>query len=517
MTAALLDADTFWELVQQRATLTPAAAALLDEHDARLTFAELREAALRTAAGLQAAGVGPGSRVGWQLPTRISTVLVMLALARLGAFQAPVLPMYREHELSTLVPAAGADLLLVPGTWRGTDYVAQAAPVLQLAGRAIRLLAVGPAGLDGDPAGLPPVAADPAAPRWAFATSGSTGVPRAAVHSDHSLLTAARGFARNTGAGSRPGDVGCIAFPIGHVGGSQYLATALMTGTPTVLVEAFVPGQSLEVFRRHGVTVIGGSTALYQAVLGEQRRAGAPVLPGLRLLTGGGAPLSAGLYRELRAELGVQVAHCYGMTEVPMVGVANPDDPDELLATTDGRLIPGVQARVVGADGTVLPAGEEGEMQLRGDAVTAGYTDPGQDAAAFTDDGWLRTGDLVRLAPTGHVSVTGRIKDVIIRKGETISALEVEELLLDQPEVAEVAVVGLPDPERGERVCAVVRPADPAFPPRLADLTARLRAVGLMAQKLPEQLELVDAMPLTGLGKIAKAELRARFTEAVRS
>ncbi|WP_220186843.1 AMP-binding enzyme [Pseudonocardia pini] len=197
------------------------------------------------------------------------------------------------------------------------------------------------------------------------------------------------------------------------------------------------------------------------------------------------------------------------------------DEPDEVLATTDGRLLDHLEARVVGPDGGVRDGGMrdggmrdgavrevEGELQVRGVSVTSGYTDPAQDAAAFTADGWFRTGDLVRLAPSGHVTVTGRLKDVILRKGETISAIEVEELLASCPGVAEAAVVGVPDPDRGELVCAVVRPADPASPPTLTDVVAWLRGAGLMVQKLPERLELVERMPLTGLGKVAKAELR---------
>lgn len=506
-----MHADTYWGLVEQRAEATPDAVALLDEHGTRLTFAELRAAALSSAERLTELGVGPGTRVAWQLPTRVSTVLVMLALARLGALQMPLLMMYREHELKTLLTAGRAEMVLVPDSWRGTDYEAMVRDVLDSIGRQAPVVPVGPEGLAPGRATLPPPPVDAQQPRWAFATSGSTGVPKAALHNDRGVIAAAAAVVSGAGAGARPGDVGGVAFPIGHLGGTQYLAISLLTGTPTVLVEAFSPEETLETFREHAVTVMGGSTALYQAVLAQRRRTGRSPVPSLRIFPGGGAPLSAALYHELRAELGVEVAHCYGMTEVLMVSVADPGDGDELLSATDGRLIEGLEARVVARDGTVLGPGEEGEMQLRGIDVTSGYTDPAHDSTAFTADGWLRTGDLVRLASTGHVTVTGRIKDVIIRKGETISAVEVEELILAEPEIAEVAVIGLPDAERGELVCAVVKPTDPGTRPRLDHLTTKLRAAGLMAQKLPERLEIVEVMPLTGLGKIAKSELRARF------
>ncbi|MFJ8816382.1 class I adenylate-forming enzyme family protein [Amycolatopsis thermoflava] len=508
-----MPAETFWDLVEHRAEVTPDTVALLDEHGRGLTFAELRDGALSTASRLAGLGVGPGTAVAWQLPTRVSTVLVMFALARLGALQMPLLTMYRERELGALLAAGRPEVVLVPGDWRGTDYAALAHEVLGRLGQRAEVVTVGPSGLTASTARLPAPPTGAETPRWAYATSGSTGVPKAALHHDRAVLTAAKSVADHTGAGARPGDLGCIAFPIGHLGGTQYLTIGLLTGTPALLVEAFDPVRTLDAFRRHGVTIIGGSTALYQAVLAGRRRTGRVPVPSLRLLTGGGAPLSAALYHELRAELGVEVAHCYGMTEALMVAAADPGDGDELLAGTDGRLIDGVEGRVAAADGTVLGPGEEGEMQVRGAVVTSGYTDPAHDAAAFTADGWLRTGDLVRMSSSGHVAVTGRLKDVIIRKGENVSALEIEELLLAEPGIAEAAVIGLPDAERGELVCAVVRPTAPDTGLTLEDLTARLRARGLMAQKLPERLEIVGAMPMTGLGKIAKSDLRARFRE----
>jgi acyl-coenzyme A synthetase/AMP-(fatty) acid ligase len=240
----------------------------------------------------------------------VSTVLVMLALARLGALQMPLLTMYREHELKTLLTAGRAEMVLVPGSWRGTDYEALVRDVLDSVGQQAPVVLVGPAGLAPGQATLPPPPTETLPPRWAFATSGSTGVPKAALHNDRGVIAAAAAVVSGTGAGTRAGDVGGIAFPIGHLGGSQYLAISLLTGTPTVVIEAFSPEETLETFRAHAVTIIGGSTALYQAVLAQRRRTGRPPVPSLRIFPGGGAPLSAALYHELRAELGVEVTHC---------------------------------------------------------------------------------------------------------------------------------------------------------------------------------------------------------------
>ncbi|GAA0640288.1 hypothetical protein GCM10009535_16600 [Streptomyces thermocarboxydovorans] len=236
--------------------------------------------------------------------------------------------------------------------------------------------------------------------------------------------------------------------------------------------------------------------------LAEQRkRPGTPVVPTLRLLAGGGAPKPPELYHAVTREMGVRLLHGYGMTEVPMITMGSPDDTDEQLATTEGRPPAGMEIRVVG-----------GEIRLRGEAVCRGCLDPAQTAEAFDEEGFLRTGDLGHLTGSGHLVLTGRLKDVIIRKGENISAREIEDLLHRHPAVGDVAVIGLPDAERGELVCAVVERAPGIEPPSLEGLVSFLRAEGLSVHKLPERLEVVDALPRgRTLRKVLKYELRERY------
>ncbi len=174
-----------------------------------------------------------------------------------------------------------------------------------------------------------------------------------------------------------------------------------------------------------------------------------------------------------------------------------------------------MEIRIVGADGAPVPAGTDGEIRLRGAAVCRGYLDPAQTAEAFDANGFLRTGDLGHLTDDGHLVLTGRMKDIIIRKGENISALEIEQLLYSHPGVADAAVIGLTDAERGERVCAVVQQPRGAEPLTLDAVTAHLREAGLAVHKLPERLEIVDALPRDDtLHKVLKQTLRERFTEA---
>ncbi|KUN21270.1 cyclohexanecarboxylate-CoA ligase [Streptomyces antibioticus] len=496
---SLSSTRTLWDLVARRADLTPDRPVLLQD-DRTLTFGELRARAERVAAGLYGMGVRPGTVVAWQLPTRIETALLSFALARLGAVQSPVIPFYRDREVGFALRESQAEYFAVPGVWRGFDYPAMAR----------RLGAKGVFTAyddlpDGDPGVLPAPPAEGTSVRWIYWTSGTTSDPKGVLHTDRSLIAGGSCLAhalRLTAA-----DVGSMAFPYAHIAGPDYTVMLLLYGFPAVMFEQFALPDALEGYRKHGVTVAGGSTAFYSMFLAEQRKQpGTPVIPTLRLLAGGGAPKPPEVYHAVVREMGVQLTHGYGMTEVPMITMGSPDDTTENLATTEGRPPEGMEIRIV-----------DGEVRLRGEAVCQGYLDPAQTAEAFDEEGFLRTGDLGFRTETGHLVLTGRAKDVIIRKGENISAKEIEDLLAAHPAVGDVAVVGLPDAERGELVCAVVEPAPGAPGLTLPDVVSYLRAEGLSVHKLPERLEVVDALPRNEtLRKVLKYKLRERYSGTVR-
>jgi len=542
----LLAAQTVDELVVARAEVTPDHLFLVDETDQRVTFGEFDARVTRVAAALAAAGIAAGTRVAWQLPTRISTVVLMAALRRLGAVQSPIIPLYREREVSAALATTEARVLLVPGTWRGYDFAAMAARIAAAGGPAPRVIETGYDAPEAEPAGDPAeLDPDPDAVRWIYFTSGSTGMPKGARHTDSTLLSTGLAFAGIGELGRRPGEFGSMGYPVAHVGGIEYLIAALASGMPLLLLESFVPDRAVELYNRYGVTTTGGGPPFYTALLAAADAAGLPVgqrlVPTLRTLNGGGAPCPPHLVPAVAQTLGAVLAHDYGMTEVPMIAVASPSDPLDMLAETDGRPVPGNRIRLVDpgdADDAAYPAGAPspscrpprpgappilpvasggwpaggvGEVQVSGAGVCRGYTDPAATAAAFTADGWFRTGDLGRLLPSGHLEIVGRIKDLIIRKGENVAPQEIEGLLGQHPDIAEVAVLGLPDPDRGERICAVVAPRPGRVAPTLSGLTTWLSDAGLIRRKLPEQLEIVDALPRTGTGKIDKKRLRERF------
>ncbi|MFE1171475.1 class I adenylate-forming enzyme family protein [Streptomyces sp. NPDC058773] len=508
--------QTLWELVEYRARVSAGMPMFFDGDGRAVSFDGVRDEALRVAAGFRELGVGAGTRVAWQLPTRVETVVASLALARLGAVQTPVIPLHREREVGFVLADSAAEFVLVPGVWRGFDHTAM---VRKLAGDGVRVLPVGDGLPTADPARLPAAAPGDGDTTWIYYTSGTTSAPKGVEHTDAGLIAGGVGLA--TALGMSADDTGSIAFPYAHIAGPDYVIAMLVSGFPAVILDTFEPGRTAAVYRRLGVTMAGGSTAFYQAFLDESRRyrqelpGAGRLIPSLRLLSGGGAPLPPDLYAAAGRELGCAVVHGYGMTECPMIAMGTPYDTDEQLSRTVGRPVAGAQVRIVRPDGSTAGPGESGEVTLKGTMLFRGYTDPALTAEAFTPDGWFRTGDLGRLRPDGHLVLTGRLKDIIIRKGENISALEIEELLRTHPAVAEAAVIGLPDRERGERVCAVITPTDPAAPPpTLAGLTAHLRAAGLMTQKLPEQLETVRELPRGGpLNKVLKTVLRERFAD----
>ncbi len=513
-----LGEERLWPLLVARAQATPAGLCALDEFGARLDFEGLRARSERVAAALATRGIGPGVRVSWQLPTWIESLVLTCALARLGAVQNPLLPIYRERELDFMLRQVRPQCLIAPRSFRGCDHEALARGVLAgiaRAGAPVPELLICDRELpEADPGALPAFTLESTAPlRWIFYSSGTTADPKGALHSDESLAAGSRGVAQRFELG--PDDRYPMVFPFTHIGGIGMLFVQLMSGCAAILVESWDDERTPELLAREGVTLAAGGTPLVLRYLAYQRRhPERRVFPKLRAAMGGAAPKPPALQREVARELGgVGVVSVYGLSEVPFAAVGSLRDSEDKLAQTEGSAAGGAELRIVAADGRVCGAGEEGEIRVRGPQLLRGYLDPALDAEAFDREGFFRTGDLGRLDPEGYLSVTGRIKEIIIRNGENISAKEVEDVLYTHLGLAEVAVIGLPDARTGERCCAVAV-AKPGAEPELADLARFCADAGLARQKLPEQLELVDALPRNASGKVLKHELRRRFSKA---
>jgi acyl-CoA synthetase (AMP-forming)/AMP-acid ligase II len=504
---------SLWQLVEERVARTPDKVMAVDEHDRRWTYAEFRDWCERVAAGLNRLGVEEGTNVSWILPSRIEAFVLVGALARLGAVQNPILPIYRHREVGFITRQTGCRLLVVPGTFRNVDYEKMAREAT--ADLDLQVLVADPDLPEGDPRTLGPPASNDGDPmRWLFYTSGTVADPKGAKHTDASIAAANLGmqWSLRCDATDRVG----VVFPITHVGGVVWMFNTMETGAELLLVEIFSPTESPRFLARHEVTVAPAGTVFWQAYLAAQRaQLSRALFPEVRVFAGGGAPKPPNIHHELMAEMGAPAMAGWGLTESPINTMMELDSPDEKKALTEGRACPGVSLRTVTADGALGGAGEEGELQVRGAQVCLGYLDASLDADAFTDDDegrrWFRTGDLGVIDVDGYVTITGRLKDVIIRKGENISAKELEDLLFAHPKVADVAVVGVPDPASGERACAVVVCVE-GEELTFLEMVGYLRAADLAPQKLPEQLELVEVLPRNPSGKVLKRDLRQQFS-----
>jgi acyl-CoA synthetase (AMP-forming)/AMP-acid ligase II len=511
-----MDDRGLWALVEARAAEAPDTVLAVDEDGRTLTGREFRDAAERAAAGLLAHGVGPDVAVSWMLPTWLESAVLVAALARLGAVQNPMLPILGPREMRFIAQQTGAKLLVVPSEWRGRAFEEEARAIAaDLSG--LEVLVADRALPEGDPAALPPVpaaaSADDAPIRWIFYTSGTTADPKGARHTDLTVKASAVGMIEALEISGD--DRAAMVFPFTHIGGIGWLYTMLMTGCVCVFVEAFVPQTTIPVLQREHITLAGAGTPFHMAYLAAQRlQPDTPLFPEVRAYPGGGAPKPPQLHFEVREELGgVGIVSGYGLTEAPILTMNSVGDTDVQLAETEGGTTPGVTLRFVKLDGTVAAEGEEGEIRAKGPQVCRGYLDSSLDADAFDEDGWFKTGDIGVMDPAdGHVRITGRVKDIIIRHGENISAKEVEDLLFTHPKIADAAVVGLPDPKTGERACAVVVPTNAEELPTLPELFDYLTDAGLAKQKVPEQLEIVDVLPRNPAGKVLKHELRATYS-----
>ena len=517
----------FWQLLEARVAATPDGLLAIDERGERITFAEYLARAESVAAGLAPLGIAEGTPVAWQLPTWIESMVLMGALWRLGAVQVPLIPTYRGREVSFIVNQTGARMLIVPSVWRKFDYRAMAdAIAAQNDGLEVMEVDTELRRLpEGDASTLapvpPPAARDEDYPiRWLYYTSGTTSQSKGTRHTDATLLGAVAGMLPLLELG--PGDRNSMVFPFAHIGGVVWLLTSFVGGSTHLLAESFDPAITIPMLAANGVTLAGIGTPFNLAYLAAQRELsasspGTRLFPDVRAFMSGASPKPPSLHAELQEAFGgTGIISSYGMTEAPILTYCSGAAPDDRRATTEGVASPGVQIRIVQADGEQAGPGRVGEIRITGPQLCKGYLDGSLNGDAFDEDGFLRTGDLGMLDADGYLTIVGRLKDVIIRNGENISAKEVEDLLFLHPAVRDVAVIGLADPRVGERCCAVV--ALEASVPALdfEGMTSFLKGHDLMTQKIPEQLEILDVIPRDTFGKVLKDQLRNRFAPASR-
>jgi acyl-CoA synthetase (AMP-forming)/AMP-acid ligase II len=482
-------------------------------------YADVDADARRLVALLRELGVQPGEAVAFQLPNWREAVVSFAALALGGYVLVPIVHIYGRKEVGFILEQSGAVAYISPPAYGHVDYdaiVAAAAPP------ALRLhVVVGDAEAhvtrhgvarigwsacaERTPASELPAALPDDVAVLAY-TSGTTADPKGVIHDHRTLLAELR----HMKTWMTPGKPNLIGSPVTHATGMLGAVLGpLATGQDIHLIDRWDPGHALEVMLEARIGSGSGASVFLASLLDHPDFTPAHAAL-MRRIGLGGAPVPLAL-AERAASHGVTLIRSYGSTEHPSTTGSTFEDTADHRHCTDGRACPGVEIRLVDADGADVPPGTPGEILSRGPDLCLGYTDPALTAAAFDGDGWYHTGDVGILDRDGFLTITDRMKDIIIRGGENISAAEVEQALHALPGVAEAAVVAAPDARLGEHACAIVRMQPGAAPVTLADVTAHLSRVGLARQKWPEELRLVTDFPRTASGKIRKVDLRARL------
>lgn len=510
--------ETFTGFLKARAAARPDALAVVGQ-DARWTYADLWRRAETAAAGFLAMGLKPGDRVVVQLPNIPEFLAVVFGLFRARLVPVYALPAHRLTEIAHFARRAEASAYVIADRWEGFDYRALARQ-LQVEVPAVRhVVVVGEAeefapfdGFRLDPAHLPTEDADPSDVAFLQISGGSTGLSKLIPRTHDDYLYSVRESA--VICGLTEDGVYLTALPAAHnfpMSSPGYLG-ALYVGACVVMAPSPSPDACFPLIEREGVTITGlvpPLALLWLQAVGKT----AHDLSSLQVLLVGGAKFLPEAARRVKPELGCTLQQVFGMAE-GLVNYTRLGDPDSLIVETQGRPIsPDDEIRIVDDDGDPVPEGEPGNLLTRGPyTIRAYHNEPAANARSFTDDGFYRTGDVVKRTPEGYLVVMGRATDHINRAGEKISAEEIEDQLLAYPAVFDAAVVSVPDDYLGERTCAFIIPAEGAAP-RGVEIKAWMRKRDIADFKVPDQIVFVADFAVTAVGKISRRELRAALRE----
>ncbi|HLX26376.1 MAG TPA: 3-phosphoshikimate 1-carboxyvinyltransferase [Candidatus Cybelea sp.] len=540
--AAALTLD---ELFRRNASEMPLELAVVearDGSDATLTWQELLDKVERTATLLLQLGVRPGECVAYQFPNCLEFVVITLAILRVGAICCPLMPIFREREVAFCLRRSGARVLIIPDEARGRHHAGEIASLLREAsvfsgdlplrlehvvvsspGRKTHALPSGEhqngsvhwlrfqeavQAVAIDSAALDARRTQPNALVQLLFTSGTSGEPKGVLHRNDVLMRAAAMEVEHLGLNAH--DRIFIPSPLAHQTGFLYgMWLAIVMGVPQIVQPIWNARRALRALNDWDGTFVQAATPFLADIMKAVDEGERPPAA-LRIFVATGAAVPRGLAERATRILGTAVCGAWGTTESCLGSLAAPADESAKVWGTDGRALRGIHLRISDAQGRILPPGEEGHFEVQSPTMFEGYVDhPEWTAAAFTPDGWFRTGDLGVMDESGYIRITGRVRDVINRGGEKIPVGEVEQLLSDHPAVAEIAIVAMPDARLGERACAfvVLRPRTTLDFERMQHY---LDACQVAKQYWPERLEIVDELPRTASGKIQKYVLRER-------
>lgn len=489
-----------------------------------LTYAELQDLVDRLRAGLAGLGVGEGDVVSIMLPNGPQFAALIWAVLDLGAVYSGIPVSYGARETEFMLRRSRAKVLIVPTAYgRRDDYLAFATGLRRDSETLEHVVLLGETD-EADVTTFADLASTPAAARatgdevradtlaHVGFTSGTTGEPKGVMNSHETLDAVLTRWAAHVGdTVLGEGTVNLVASPVGHHTGFLWgvLLTAHLRAS-AVFMDRWSPSRAVEIIRDEGVTLMFGAPTFLQDLIA------APTLTphaaaSLRAIVVAGAPIPRSLVPLAAERLDCFICPAWGMTEFGIGVSAAPRVLPERVAATDGVPVAGCQVRVLGEDGVPVPAGAEGELQMTGPGLFLGYLDRPDFTAEAFDGEWLKTGDRAVLDADGFLTLRGRSKDIVIRGGENIPVIEIENLLYTHPAVLDAAVVGVPDERLGERACAVLV-VTPGTELDLPTVSEHLLSQGLSKHYLPERLEILAELPKTASGKVRKTELRDQLT-----
>ena len=511
------DLDACVEAVPDKIALTARRSDGADPR--RFSYRELMTMIDRIAVGLNRLGVGRNDVVSMQLPNWWQFTALYLACSRIGAVINPLMPIFRERELSFMLKHCEAKVFVVPQTFRGFDHAGMARGLKAELPALEHVVVIGSGGADDFDALL-------TEPRWeeqpdatailtanrpgpdditqVIFTSGTTGEPKGVLHTANTLMANIIPYAERLALGRD--DVILMASPMAHQTGFMYgLMMPIMLRASVVLLDQWDPKLAVQLIRDEAVSFTMASTPFLTDLTRTVLETGQTV-PTLKTFLCAGAPIPGALVEQARKVLGTKIVSAWGMTENGAVTLIHLDDDDERAYSTDGAPLPGVEVKVVDEDDRSLAPGAIGRLLVRSCSNFGGYLKRpqwnGTDA-----EGWFDTGDLARIDAAGYIRIAGRSKDVIVRGGENIPVVEIEALLYRHPAIAQAAIVAYADERLGERACAIVVPRD-GEDLTFEGMVAFLKEQRVAIQYIPEKLVVREAMPATPSGKIQKFRLR---------
>ncbi len=497
---------------------------LFIEGGRNVTAAEMARQARALASALQRRGLVAGDVVSFELPNWPETVAIDLACAMLGLVCNPIIPIYRDAEVTYILRDAGTKAFFIPTTFRNFDYAEMVARhraelpglehVITVRGQADGAETFEDLLAEGNPDGFVRPEVDPNAVKLIMYTSGTTGRPKGVLHSHNTIDTEIQAISKFLSLDDS--DVILMPSPVSHITGYLYgIQMPFTLNAPAVFMETWNAAGAADLIDKHGVTFTIAATVFLQELTDFARR-NERRLPSLRYFPSGGAPVPPEvIHNAHKAFARCVCSRVYGSTEAPTVTLGvNSREEEHLGATTEGYIV-GHEVKIVDpATGEEVGTGVEGEILTRGPEMCLGYAADDHNAEAFEPDGYFHTGDLAMMTGDGAMVITGRSKDLIIRGGENISPREVEDALHEHPAIHEAAVVAMPHERMGETGCAYVVLEDGATL-NFEEMVAFLGGTGMAKQKYPERLEIIDEFPRTAAGKIRKNVLRDRIAAAL--